>query len=233
MAWDKEHTKQYHTWAHNYPVVITTTILFLLLAITEFLLWSEISIVVRVVSSVIGASFVVAFGFLCARIIRRISKDILEEGIIFQPRLKPTNRVMFKSNKVYTLAYKKRILEQLKKDGAWSQSPQPKDADSETYIHAIEDAHNHVLEATRLDVVLFDRNCFYGFARNLFGGLFLNSCITIILMAIVWLDGTDDWMVLLYVLGIEVLFLILDAFMAYHEGMDYARRLYVAYLESK
>ena len=140
---------------------------------------------------------------------------------------------MFKSNKVYTLAYKKRILEQLKKDGAWSQSPQPKDADSETYIHAIEDAHNHVLEATRLDVVLFDRNCFYGFARNLFGGLFLNSCITIILMAIVWLDGTDDWMVLLYVLGIEVLFLILDAFMAYHEGMDYARRLYVAYLESK
>ena len=73
MVWDKEHTKQYHTWAHNYPVVITTTMLFLLLAITEFLLWSDISIIVRIVSSVIGASFVVAFGFLCARIIRSIS----------------------------------------------------------------------------------------------------------------------------------------------------------------
>lgn len=232
MVWDKEHTKQYHTWAHNYPVVITTTMLFLLLAITEFLLWSDISIIVRIVSSVIGASFVVAFGFLCARIIRRISKDILEDRIIFQPRLKPTNRVMFKSNKAYTLAYKKRILERLEKDGVWLLSTQPKDADSKAYIQAIEDAHNHVLEATRQDAVLFDRNCFYGFARNLFGGLFLNSSITIFLMVIVWWGGYDDWKVLSDALGIEVLLLIFNAFMTYREGMDYAKRLYVAYLES-
>lgn len=233
MAWDKEHTKQYHTWAHNYPVVITTTILFFILAITEFLLWSELNIIVRIVSSIIGASFVVAFGFLCARIIRRISKDILENGIIFKPRSKPTNRVMFKSDKAYTLAYKKRILEKLKNEGVWSLSAQPKDEDSETYIQAIEDAHNHVLEATRQDVVLFDRNCFYGFARNLFGGLFLNSCITIVLTVIVWWMGNDDWRVLLYILSAEVILLILDAVMTYREGMDYAKRLYVAYLENK
>lgn len=225
--------KRYHMIAHNYPVIITVTMLVVVLALSEYAIWEHISWTARMVTLWMSSSIVVAFSFLCSRIIRRIGKDILEDKIIFSTKLKPSTRVLIKSNQRLKKDVKLRVLQKLKQEDRWPLDVKIKDMGTKAYLETIDAANSYIRDCTRHDQILFDRNCNYGFARNIFGGLFVIAIVVLSIDIILFSIGNAYWVEFLYLLGGIIVLMALDAFMTYKEGIDYAERLYDVFVGEK
>lgn len=223
--------KIYQKFAHNYPMMITMVLSTIILAIAEYAIWQDINFLLRVLSCLISSSFLTAFYFLFTRISRRVSKDILENMIIFKSTRKPSTRILLKDDETFSKIKKHRIISKLKNEGCWELDMKIMNSNNKPYINAINNATSHILEVTRHDGILFERNCNYGFARNLFGGLFVDTLISVVIMIVLLCISNVYWQWYIYILIVEIIALLLIAFMAYREGVDYAIRLYDVYLE--
>ena len=204
--------KIYQKFAHNYPMMITMALSTIILAIAEYAIWQDINFLLRVLSCLISSSFLTAFYFLFTRISRRVSKDILENMIIFKSTRKPSTRILLKDDETFSKIKKHRIISKLKNEGCWELDMKIMNSNNKPYI-------------------LFERNCNYGFARNLFGGLFVATLISVVIMIVLLCISNVYWQWYIYILIVEIIALLLIAFMAYREGVDYAIRLYDVYLE--
>lgn len=227
----EKRTNQYKKWAHWYPLVITMVGAIVNVSFVESAIWNDIAIVSQVISCILGTGFIAAFYFLFTRIIRRVSKDLLENKILFNGARKPSTRLLTKDDDTYTKEKKLKIISKLKNDGNWNAEIKIRDSKNKAYVDSINNATSHVLEATRPDDILLDRNCGYGFARNLFGGLLIDTLLSLVIMILLLLHCNVYWEWFLYLLIIEIILLLIDAYMTYREGMDYATRLYDVYLE--
>lgn len=227
----EKRSKRYRKSAHWYPLVITMVVTITIFSIAEYSIWNDITLISQIIFCVTGAGIITAFYFLFTRIIRRVSKDFLENRILFKAARKPSTRLLTKNDDTYSIDKKLKIISKLRNEGYWNKELKVKDSNNNVYIEAINSATSHILEVTRPDDILFDRNCGYGFARNLFGGLLIDTLLSIVVMFFLLCNCNIYWQWFLYIIIIEIVFLILDAYMAYREGLDYAIRLYDVYLE--
>lgn len=227
----EKRTNQYKKWAHWYPLVITIVGAIVIISMAEYAIWNDVTLTSQIISCIAGTGFITAFYFLFARIIRRVSKDLLENRILFKGARKPSTRLLLKEDDTYSKEKKIRIISKLQNEGNWNAKVKIRDSQNDAYIDAINTATPHVLEVTRPDDILFDRNCGYGFARNLFGGLLIDMLLSLVIMILLLLHCNVYWEWFLYIVIIEIVLLLLDAYMTYREGMDYATRLYDVYLE--
>lgn len=227
----EKRTTQYRKWAHSYPLVITMVCSILIIFMVEYTIWNEITMISRIIYSIVGVGFNAAFYFLFTRIIRRVSKDFLENKILFRGARKPSTRLLTKDDDIYTKDMKMKIISKFKDEGIWNLEVKIKDSKNKSYVNAINNATPHVLEVTRSDDILFDRNCGYGFARNLFGGLLINTVLSVVILFLLLCNCNMYWSWFLYIVIVEIMLLFLDAYMTYREGVDYAIRLYHVYLE--
>ena len=221
---------KYRIYAQKYPVVITVILLIVVLSLAEYSLWLHLNWTIRILSILSSTGIVVAFSFLCARIIRRIAKDTLEKPFIFKPKRKPTTRLLIKSDTHITDALKQSVVCKLKEEEQWQlESTKVRDWNSKSYVEAVEASTSYIKDQTRLDSILFDRNCYYGFARNLYGGLFFNMLIIMGMLLTLLAMHNENWMLYGYMLIIVLVLMFFAALMAYREGLEYAERLYEAY----
>ena len=227
----EKRTTQYRKWAHWYPLVITMVCAIVIISIAEYAIWNDIALTSQVIFCIVGVGFLAAFYFLFTRIIRRVSKDILENRILFKGDRKPSTRLLLKEDGTYSKEKKLKIISKLKIEGNWNAKIKIRDSKNKAYIESVNNATSHVLEITRPDDILFDRNCGYGFARNLFGGLLIDTLLSLVIMILLLFHCNVYWELFLYIIILEIVLLLFDAYMTYREGMDYAIRLYDVYLE--
>lgn len=227
----EKRTTQYRKWAHWYPLVITMVCAIVIISIAEYAIWNDIALTSQVIFCIVGVGFLAAFYFLFTRIIRRVSKDLLENRILFKGIRKPSTRLLLKEDSTYSKEKKIRIISKLKNEGIWNAEIRIRNSKNKAYVDAINNATSHVLEVTRPDDILFDRNCGYGFARNLCGGLLIDTLLSTIIMFLLLYIRNIHWQWFLYIIIVEIIFLLLNAYITYREGIDYAIRLYDVYLE--
>lgn len=220
----EKRTFQYRKWAHRYPLVITMVCAIVIISIAEYAIWNDIALVSQVISCLVGTGFIAAFYFLFTRII--------ENRILFKEARKPSTRLLTKEDDTYTKEKKIKIISKLKDEGIWNAEIKIKDSKNKAYVNAINNATSHVLEVTRPDDILFDRNCGYGFARNLFGGLLIDMLLSLVILIGLLYTCNVHWLCFLCIFIMEIIVLCVNAYMTYKEGMDYAIRLYDVYLEA-
>lgn len=92
----EKRTNQYKKWAHWYPLVITMVGAIVIISMAEYAIWNDVTLTSQIISCIAGTSFITAFYFLFARIIRRVSKDLLENRILFKGARKPSTRLLLK-----------------------------------------------------------------------------------------------------------------------------------------
>lgn len=228
----EKRTSQYKKWAHWFPLVITMVCAIVIISMAEYVIWNDIALTSQVISCIVGTGFIAAFYFLFTRIIRRVSKDLLENRILFKGARKPSTRLLLKEDGTYSKEKKIRIISKLKKEGNWNEEIKIKDSKNKAYVNAINNATSHVLEVTRPDDILFDRNCGYGFARNLFGGLLIDMLLSLVILIGLIYTCNVHWLCFICIFILEIIVLCVNAYMTYKEGMDYAIRLYDVYLEA-
>jgi hypothetical protein len=154
------------------------------------------------------------------------------ERIFFCDRLKPTTRILYNNDKSYTDEQKAEIRKKiLAKKNIDLQKYKPKTCKNKKYVMRIDEAARWLLDVTRYDEILFEKNCLYGFWRNLTAALLVDTILVFILA------GIDKWYYALplgeYLVGIGILVLLLTILMtwvAYCNGKTFAKRMYDVFM---
>ncbi len=154
------------------------------------------------------------------------------ERILFCDRLKPTTRVLYNNDKTYTDEQKADIRKMiLAKKNIDLQKYKPKTYKNKKYVMRVDEAAKWLLDVTRFDEILFEKNCLYGFWRNLTAALLVDAIFVFVLAAInKWYYplplGVD-----LVTIGIIVLLLtILATWVAYCNGKIFAKKMYDVFM---
>ena len=105
----EKRTSQYKKWAHWFPLVITMVCAIVIISMAEYVIWNDIALTSQVISCIVGTGFITAFYFLFTRIIRRVSKDLLENRILFKGARKPSTRLLLKEDGTYSLLRSKLV----------------------------------------------------------------------------------------------------------------------------
>jgi hypothetical protein len=154
------------------------------------------------------------------------------ERILFCDRLKPTTRVLYNNDKTYTDEQKADIRKMiLAKKNIDLQKYKPKTYKNKKYVMRIDEAASWLLDVTRFDEILFEKNCLYGFWRNLTAALLVDAIFVFVLAAInKWyytLPLGED----LVTIGVIVLLLTIPVtWVTYCNGKTFAKKMYDVFM---
>ena len=154
------------------------------------------------------------------------------ERLFFCGRLKPTTRILYNNDKTYTDEQKADIRKKIfAKKNIDLKKYKPKTYKNKKYVMRIDDAAGWLLDVTRFDEILFEKNCLYGFWRNLTAALLVDAIFVFVLAAInKWyytLPLGED----LVTIGVIVLLLtILVTWVAYCNGKIFAKKMYDVFM---
>lgn len=154
------------------------------------------------------------------------------ERIFFCDRLKPTTRILYNNDKTYTDELKADIIKKIfAKKNIDLKKYKPKTYKNKKYVMRIDEAVRWLLDVTRFDEILFEKNCLYGFWRNLTAALLVDTILVFVLAAIhKWyytLPLGED----LVTIGVIVLLLtILVTWVAYCNGKIFAKKMYDVFM---
>lgn len=154
------------------------------------------------------------------------------ERILFSGRLKPTTRILFSNDDTYTEEQKTDIRKKIMAiKNIDLQKCKPKTYKNKKYVKRVDEAVRWLLDVTRFDEILFEKNCLYGFWRNLTAALLVDAILVFVLAAI------NKWYYALPLgenlvdIGLIVLLLtILVTWVAYCNGKTYAKRMYDVFM---
>lgn len=154
------------------------------------------------------------------------------ERILFSGRLKPTTRILFSNDDTYTEEQKTDIRKKIMaKKNIDLQKCKPKTYKNKKYVKRVDEAVRWLLDVTRFDEILFEKNCLYGFWRNLTAALLFDAILVFVLAAI------NKWYYPLpigdYLVGIGVLVLLLTivvTWVAYCNGKTFAKKMYDVFM---
>lgn len=154
------------------------------------------------------------------------------ERLFFCNRLKPTTRILYNNDKTYTDEQKVDIRKKiLAKKNIDLQKYKSKTYKNKKYVMRVDEAARWLLDVTRFDEILFEKNCLYGFWRNLTAALLDDAILVFVLAAInKWyypLPLGED----LVTIGVIVLLLtILVTWVAYCNGKTFAKKMYDVFM---
>ncbi len=172
-----------------------------------------------------------ALFFLLVFFLQTIAK-FYPERLFFCDRLKPTTRLLYNNDRIYTDEQKVDIRKKIfAKKNIDLQKYKPKTYKNKKYVMRIDEAASWLHDVTRFDEILFEKNCLYGFWRNLTAALLVDAILVFVLAAI------NKWYYPLplgeglVTIGVIVLLLtILVTWVAYCNGETFAKRMYDVFM---
>lgn len=225
-------SKQYNDWARKRPAYICLALPIVLgIAIgvkdmTESSVWIKALFYLLSISAIGTALF-----FLLKFAVRDISK-IYPEKILFCDRLKPTNRLLYSTDKSFSEDKKSEIRRKIKsKKNIDLQKFKTKTYKNKNYVKRVDEAISWLLDVTRFDDILFEYNCLYGFWRNLTAALLVDALLVCGLVAV------NKWLYQFpfgeYLAWIAVAFIVLTiptTIAAYSNGRIFAKKVYDVFM---
>lgn len=154
------------------------------------------------------------------------------ERLFFCDRLKPTTCILYNNDNTYTDEQKADIRKKiLAKKNIDLHKFKPKTCKNKKYVMRVDEAAKWLLDVTRFDEILFEKNCLYGFWRNLTAALLVDAILVFVLAAI------NKWYYPLPLgenlagIGVIVLLLtILVTWVAYCSGKTFAKKVYDVFM---
>ena len=228
----EKRNKKYNDWARTRPASVFLAIPILLavvMGINEMVvtrMWIKAGAYLLSISAISTALF-----FLLKLTLRDISK-VYPEAILFCDRIKPTNRLLYSNDSIFSDERKASMRKKIKaKKGIDLQKMKVKTYNNKKYVKFVDEAVSWLRDVTRFDDILFEYNCFYGFWRNLTAALLMDSLFLFGLAAFnKWvftlpLGSTYVW------LAVAVLVLsVLSTIVTYKNGLVYARKVYDVFM---
>lgn len=229
----KEKDKKYNRWAREIPTIICIAFPFSFFLLVLFELDKDVQDSIQwFITKVImwGAAIFPALFFLLRMLIRDFS-SLIADNILFQwygnfyiwPRY--MYRVFLKEG----VGISKRSFEMIK-DKLNNSGFDLGCADKDEKKRLIKDSINHIKNSTREDSIVFEYNIFYGFYRNMVGGLLLvNIMFYILSFTNLPIINSLGGAMSIIQLAIWILFAICLIFM-YYSDYKYALKMIRLYL---
>lgn len=223
---------EYNLKARKYPAYLSLAIPIILGVAMGVKDMEGIGMWIKFIACLMSISAIsAALLFLLSFLLQSIAK-FYPERILFCDRFKPTTRILYSSDNTYTEEQKtiirKKIMVKKKID---LQKYKPKTYKNKKYAKRIDEAVRWLLDLTRFDEILFEKNFIFGFWRNLTAALFVDAILIFGLAAI------NKWYYALpfggYFAGIGMLILlltILTTWAAYCSGRTFAKKMYDVFM---
>lgn len=231
----KERDKKYNLWARKYPAYICLSFL-----VVVFLFYigntrnEALDNVKYIFNTLLSLGTIApALFFFYTFLIRDIAK-MFPEDFLYWEFYKPTTGMLFEQNRSFSENNKKKIKEKINSNYGINLDEIPSGANKKNkkYCQEVNEVVYRIRENTRHSHILFEFNCIYGFYRNLSGGLLLDLIIIIVLLGVNRLFGLN-MSVFLGFMGLLLIFLIIICLcFTWKNGIRYAKRLYIVYLDT-
>ena len=223
---------EYNKKARKYPAYLSLAIPIMLGVAMGIKDMAGACMWIKGLTYLLSISAISAALFFLLRFSLQVIAIFYPERIFFCDRLKPTTRILYKNDKTYTdeqkAGIRKKIFANKKID---LQKYKPKTYKNKKYVMRVDEAAKWLLDVTRFDEILFEKNCLYGFWRNLTAALLIDAILVFVLTAI------NKWYYPLpigdYLVGIGVLVLLLSilvAWVAYCNGKTFAKKMYDVFM---
>lgn len=232
----KEKDKKYNRWAREIPTIICIAFPFSFFLLVLFELDKDVQNSIQwFITKVImwGASIFPALFFLLRMLIRDFS-SLITDNILFQwyGKFYIWPRYMYRVFLKKGVGISKRSFEMIK-DKLKNSGFDLGCADKDEKKHLIKDSINHIKNSTREDSIVFEYNIFYGFYRNMVGGLLLvNIMFYILSFTNLPIINSQGEAMSFIQLAIWILFAICLIFM-YYNDYKYALKMIRLYLENE
>ena len=223
---------EYNKKARKYPAYLSLAIPIILWVAMDVKDITGVSMWIKGLTYLMSISAISAALFFLLRFSLQSIAKFYPERIFFCDRLKPTTRILYNNDKTYTDEQKadirKKILAKKKID---LQKFKPKTYKNKKYVMRIDEAVRWLLDVTWFDEILFEKNCLYGFWRNLTAALLVDDILVFVLAAINKWYYTLPFGEDLVTVGVIVLLLtILVTWVAYCNGKIFAKRMYDVFM---
>lgn len=154
------------------------------------------------------------------------------ERIFFCDRLKPTTCILYNNDKTYTDEQKADIRKKIfAKKNIDLQKFKPKTYKNKKYVMRIDEAVRWLLDVTRFDEILFEKNCLYGFWRNFTAALLVDAIFVFVLAAInKWYYTLPLGENLVAIGAVVLLLTMLVTWVAYCNGKTFAKKMYDVFM---
>ena len=223
---------EYNTKARKYPAYLSLAIPIILGVAMGVKDMEDASMWIKGLTCLMSISAISAALFFLLKFSLQIIAVFYPERIFFCARLKPTTRILYKNDKTYTDEHKADIRKKIfAKKQIDLQKYKPKSSKNKKYVKRVDEAARWLHDVTRFDEILFEKNCLYGFGRNLTAALLIDAILVFVLAAI------NKWYYPLpigdYLVGIGVLVLLLSilvAWLAYCNGKIFAKKMYDVFM---
>ena len=223
---------EYNTKARKYPAYLSLAIPIILGVAMGVKDMEDASMWIKGLTYLMSISAISAALFFLLRFSLQSIAKFYPERIFFCDRLKPTTCILYNNDKTYTDEQKADIRKKIfAKKNIDLQKYKPKTYKNKKYVMRIDEAVRWLLDVTRFDEILFEKNCLYGFWRNLTAALLIDAILVFVLAAI------NKWYYPLpigdYLVGIGVLVLLLSilvAWLAYCNGKIFAKKMYDVFM---
>ncbi|MBP5420983.1 MAG: hypothetical protein J6Y78_00935 [Paludibacteraceae bacterium] len=223
---------EYNTKARKYPAYLSLAIPIMLGIAMGAKDLAGTSMWIKALSYLFSISTISAALLFLLRFSLQSIAMFYPERILFCDRLKPTTRILYSNDNSYTEEQKadirKKIIVHKNID---LQKYKPKTYKNKKYVKRVDEAVRWLLDVTRFDEILFEKNCLYGFWRNLTAALLVDAILMFVLAAI------NKWYFALplgeYLVGIGILVLLLTipvTWVAYCNGKTFAKKMYDVFM---
>ncbi|WP_425885945.1 hypothetical protein ACPYIV_05070 [Parabacteroides sp. ASD2025] len=230
-----ERDKRYNFWARRQPAYISLVVPFIFILIYYNENQERLSDVKYVVSLLLSLTGVVtSLFFFLSVFIRDMAKFILEK-LLWYILGTPTTNLLYDDCFLFTVSRKKDIRKKIKDSLSIDlESISDKSKKNEEYKRRVNEAVERIREVTRPNAILFEYECIYGFYRNMAAAFLLDDLFIVlpIYMYCICYPNTlpYDNGNLIFIGGVLIVLMILCIVLAYINGVQYAKKLYVSFL---
>ena len=228
----EKRNKEYNKKARKYPAYLSLAIPVMLGAAMGVKDMLGTDMWIRGLTYLMSISTISAALFFLLRFSLQSIALFYPERIFFCDRLKPTTRILYSNDNTYTDEQKADIRNKIfAKKNIDLHKYKPKTYKNKKYVMRIDEAAKWLLDTTRFDEILFEKNCLYGFWRNLTAALLVDAIFVFVLAVINKWYYTLPFGEDLVAIGVIVLVLaILVTWVAYCNGKTFAKRMYDVFM---
>lgn len=232
----KNQSQLYEKRARLYPVIITMVLPIYILCFFALTMDNAISLCQRIIFSLFPTGAILAaFTYFLKNVVRSVSKWVFQFRFYKKDdSFMPTTDLLLWKNSEFTDDYKKRIREKIK--CKWNCSLCNKKEEGLNEMEArkkIAQIMPQIRDLTRDDEILFNYNCYYGSVRNFVGGCLIAILFLLIIGGVNLFYTKISYIYLLIMIFINALPIIFSKIILNYLGYEYAKRLFVAFLNNE
>lgn len=229
--------KIYEKKARLYPVIVSMLIpfvLFIIIGNSLLSTYDKLEHIWNILISIIPASLVTAaLGFGVKNLARSTSKALFQFPLFKEDETKmPTTEILLHSSGLFSRQNKQLIRDKIKQDLGLELMDEEQERLNEKEARLIiVDAVKRIRERTRGNQILFSYNCNYGFVRNFMGANVWAFLIVFSVMLFNFFNPAIDNNITIRATLLTVFLFPLAFYLLKLNGREYARQLYIAYME--